>query len=75
MQIMPWNLQLFEIKQPVILYHAREDEMVPYNAAKEMVKYLGNCDFRDAEIAGLSPGESVHMKAISESFYRVLAEE
>ena len=75
LQIMPWNLRLSEIKQPVILYHAREDEMVPYDAAKEMVKYLGNYDLRDAEITELSPGESVHMKAISESFYRVLAEE
>jgi pimeloyl-ACP methyl ester carboxylesterase len=34
LQILPWNLRFSDIEQPVILHHAREDEMVPYDAAK-----------------------------------------
>jgi len=73
LQILPWELPLADLEQKVVLFHARADEMVPYEAAKEMPGFLTNCEFRDLELPTLAPGESAHMTAISEAFCRILA--
>ncbi len=74
LQILPWGFPLSQIKQQIILYHAQSDEMVPYNAAKEMPGFLEKCEFHDVDTSKLPPGESVHRSSISESFYCILAD-
>ena len=72
LQILPWKLPLERIKQPITLYHAPVDEMVPYNAAKEMVAFLDNCKLCDVDVSTLPQGQSAHMLSISQSFCKII---
>ena len=68
LQISPWEFPLSAIEQPVTLYHAEEDEMIPFPAAKEMSRYLKNCTFEKMIITG----DNVHMKSSSTAFLEIL---
>ena len=72
LQILPWKLPLSKILQPVTLYHAVSDEMVPYDAAREMPAFLANSAFIEADTKDLPEGESRHMGSITQSLYQVL---
>lgn len=73
LQIRPWGLEFSDLRQPVSLYHAKEDEMVPYAAAQEMAALLPNCEFHEIQAAGLHAGQSVHMSAISKAFCKIIS--
>ncbi|WP_113673341.1 alpha/beta fold hydrolase [Vallitalea guaymasensis] len=68
LQIENWGMCLSEIKQPIFLHHAVNDEMVPYEAAKEMTNYLQNCSFEEIHING----DKVHISSISKAFLQIL---
>ena len=68
LQILPWNLPLRSIRQPVIMYHAKEDEMIPFMAAKEMSQHFQNCNFRELPISG----RDVHLRSSLNAFLEVL---
>lgn len=72
LQILPWEIDFFEIEQPVTIFHAAADEIVPYAAAREMTKFIKHCSFKDVATSKLPPGESVHIRSNSESFFAVL---
>ncbi|WP_324824618.1 alpha/beta hydrolase [Sinanaerobacter sp. ZZT-01] len=72
LQILPWNLELSQIKAPVYFYHAKEDEMVPYSAAREMIKFLNNCEFHEADTAEIPSDTSTHIGSITWSFRHIL---
>ncbi len=70
LQILPWQFPLSDIRQPVIVRHAVTDEMVPYNAVKEMQRFFKNYTFKDIEISG----EDVHRSSITKAFFELLNE-
>ncbi len=73
LQRLPWGLPLDRITQPVVLYHAREDEMVPYEGAREMLSLVANCELHDVDASELPAGGSPHMSAISHSFCKLMS--
>lgn len=68
LQILPWKIDLSSIEQPVTMYHAKADEMIPFEAAKEMSRYLKNLTFYELAITG----DNVHMKTSADAFSKVL---
>jgi pimeloyl-ACP methyl ester carboxylesterase len=68
LQISPWNIDFFALRQPVKIYHARADEMVPFNAAKEMTRYFKECEFKELK----SMGNEVHRESISAAFMEIV---
>ncbi|NCB32221.1 MAG: alpha/beta hydrolase, partial [Clostridia bacterium] len=74
LQIRPWEVEFSNIKQPIVLYHAKGDEMVPFAAAQEMAALLPRCEFHEMGDADFPAGQSVHMSAISKAFCRIISE-
>lgn len=72
LQILPWNLPLTEIKQPVILFHTPSDEMVPFAAAQDMLPYFTYGEFHEINTLHLSPDQSPHMSAITQRFHGII---
>lgn len=71
LQILPWKLQLSDIQQPIVMYHAKEDEMVPFIPAKEMcLQFFQNCTFKEM----MTTGKDVHIKSCSYAFLELLCE-
>ena len=68
LQILPWELDFSAIDQPVTMYHAKEDEMIPFKAAREMFRYLKELTFNELPITG----DNVHMKTGADAFLKVL---
>lgn len=70
LQILPWKLSLPSIQQPIVIYHAKEDEMIPFLAAKEMSLRFENCTFKEI----MTTGKDVHSKSSSYAFLELLCE-
>ena len=41
---MDWGLRIEDVEQPVMLYHCRDDEEVPFAMAEKTMKYLKNAE-------------------------------
>ena len=75
LQIKPWGFDPSAIEQPVKIWHAREDGMVPYNGAKEMVDMLPSATLQTADPALFGAddtGLDIHMKSTSHGFLKML---
>lgn len=72
LQILPWQLPLAELRQPITLYHAVHDEVVPYEAAREMDAFFRDCVFCDVDETSLPQSGSIHQNAIGQGFKAVL---
>ena len=70
LQILPWELPLSGIQQPIVMYHAKEDEMIPFLAAKEMSLLFQNCTFKEM----VTTGKDVHIRSSSHAFLELLGE-
>jgi pimeloyl-ACP methyl ester carboxylesterase len=70
LQIFPWGLPLRDIRQPVVMYHAKDDEMIPFAAAREMPRHLPNCTFREIP----TTGSNVHIRSSTDAFLDLLGE-
>lgn len=57
LQIKPWGLNLKSIQQPISIYHAPTDEMVPFEAAAKMVKKFRQATFIPLDLSG----DNVHI--------------
>ena len=56
------------INQPVTIYYAKKDEMIPFMAAQEMYRYLKNFTFNEMTITG----NHAHIEICSNAFLKVL---
>ncbi len=72
LQILPWELALSEIRQPVTMFHAEADEMVPYAAAREMLNFIKHCRFNHVDTSNIPVGKSIHILSNSESFFDIV---
>ena len=75
LQIRPWGFEPSAIEQPVKIWHAREDSMVPYSGAKEMVDVLQFATLQTADPAlfgANDTGLDIHIKSISHGFLKML---
>lgn len=70
LQILPWNIDLSKINQPVVMYHSKEDEMIPFMAAKEMSRNFKTCLFNEMPTSD----DNVHIKSALIAFLEVLKE-
>ncbi len=60
-----WNLTLTQIHQPSILFHALQDDIVPYYVAREMTAFFGNCIFHDVDTSTFSSKGNIHSESIT----------
>ncbi|MEM1254599.1 MAG: alpha/beta fold hydrolase [Cyanobacteria bacterium P01_H01_bin.21] len=72
LQIRPWGFDISAIQQPVTLWHAENDAMVPYNAAREMTHVLPNSTLMAAQDLDVSPEQTIHSESISQGFLHLL---
>ncbi|MEM9805942.1 MAG: alpha/beta hydrolase [Cyanobacteria bacterium P01_D01_bin.56] len=72
LQIRPWGFDISAIQQPVTLWHAENDEMVPYKAAQEMTQVLNNSTLVTVKNLGASPEQAIHSESISQGFLHLL---
>lgn len=72
LQITPWGFNVSAIQQPVTVWHSENDNMVPYNAAREMIDSLKNSTFMTAEDFSFSPKSNPHSESISRGFIHLL---
>ena len=76
LQITPWGFDPASITQPVTLWHAERDTLVPYNAAREMRSMLKDATLITADPNLFGPKESpmnVHTNSTSHGFLRLLS--
>ncbi len=72
LQIVPWGFEITSIEQPVVLWHAKNDEMVPYEAVKEMAQLLKKAEFHTADESTFRREGSIHIKSIEQGFFKLL---
>lgn len=70
LQIRPWGFDISAVQQPVTLWHAENDAMVPYNAAREMTHVLPNGTLVTAKDLGTE--QNIHSESISQGFLHLL---
>lgn len=44
LEYMDWGFPIEDVKQPVVLYHCRDDQEVPFTMAEQTMKYLDNAE-------------------------------
>ena len=75
LQITPWGFEPTDIPQPVTLWHARGDTMVPYGVAPEMADMLKDATLLIADPDGSGENDSdidVHIGSITRGFLHLL---
>ena len=72
LQIRPWRFDISAIQQPVMLWHAEKDAMVPYTAAREMTHVFTNSTLMTAKDLDVSSEQAVHSESISQGFLHLL---
>ena len=72
LQIRPWGFDISALQQPVTLWHAENDTMVPYNAARAMTYVLPNSTLVTAQDLDLSSKQNIHSESISQGFLHLL---
>ncbi|MDV3349000.1 alpha/beta fold hydrolase [Leptothoe sp. LEGE 181152] len=72
LQIRPWGFDISAIQQPVTLWHAEHDAMVPYNAAQEMTQVLANSTLITAQDLDISSEQTIHSESISQGFLHLV---
>lgn len=68
LQITPWGIDTATIEQPVDMFHAKADDMVPYDAAKQMAQSLKNCELYRLNIND----EDAHMSSSMAAWHMVI---
>ncbi|MFV0266089.1 MAG: alpha/beta fold hydrolase [Draconibacterium sp.] len=68
LQITPWDIDFESINQHITMFHSPDDEMIPFNAAKEMASRLKDCSFRKMEITG----NNIHIESSAAAFLQIL---
>lgn len=75
LQIRPWGFEPSEIEQQIKIWHAKQDSMVPYAVAQEMVDILQFATLQTAEpelFGADDTGLDIHIKSISHGFLKML---
>ena len=72
LQIRPWGFDIAAIQQPVTLWHAENDAMVPYNAAHAMTYTLPNSTLITVKDLDASSEQNTHSESISQRFLHLL---
>jgi pimeloyl-ACP methyl ester carboxylesterase len=75
LQITPWGFDPAEIRQPVTIWHAQEDTLVPYAVALEMASLLDRAQLITADKELFDENDSamdVHILSITYGFLRLL---
>ena len=72
LQIRPWGFDISAIQQPVTLWHAENDAMVPHSAAQEMTQVLANSTLVTAKDLGALSEQTIHSESISKGFLHLL---
>jgi pimeloyl-ACP methyl ester carboxylesterase len=71
LQITPWGFDPSEIRQPIKLWHAEQDKMVPYGGAKEMAAICPTATLTNVDPGLFAPDASdmdVHIQSSTEAF-------
>ena len=75
LQITPWGFDPADIHQPITLWHAERDTMVPYGVAAEMADILKNATLMTADpnhFDESASGRDVHMSSHTHGFLHLL---
>ena len=72
LQSRPWWFDISAMHQPVTLWHAENDAMVPHSAAQEMTQVLANSTLVTAKDLGALSEQTIHSESISKGFLHLL---